>query len=94
MLEESEIRARIAEHLAARPGLPDVVMFWEGYISALGEAGILDPNAMLRLGETLPSGRKLAVEAMLGEEYFAKYPTRESGEAAAREADDAEARAA
>ena len=78
MIEEGEMQKRITEHLAARPGLPDVVMFWHGYISALGEAGIIDTNAMLRLAALLPAHDALAVkEAMLGEEYLAEHPIRE-----------------
>ena len=79
MFEESEIKARILEHLAARPGLPDVAQFWHAYVVALGEAGLISIHASDRLVDLLPPhDATVIVEAMCGEEYFAEHPTRKT----------------
>lgn len=71
-IDESELRKRITEHLAARPGLTDVTVFWDGYIVVLNETGMIDSAAMDRMFDLLPPHDGTAsVEAMCGEEYFA-----------------------
>ena len=77
-IDERELRTRIKEHLAARPGLQDVALFWHGFVLALGETGIIDVDTMVRVIALLPPHDTMAVkEAMLGEEYFLQHPTRE-----------------
>ena len=77
-IDENELRERITEHLAARPGLTDVMVFWDGYILALNEIGMIDSKALDRLMALLPPHDGMAsVEAMCGEEYFEEHPIRE-----------------
>ena len=79
MIEEDELRKRITEHLAARPGLTDVMQFWDGYIMALAEARVIDGDLMERLLDMLPRhDGVVVVEAMCGEEYFMEHPIREA----------------
>ena len=79
MIDEDELRARITEHVAAHPGLPDVAQFWHGYLTGLCEVGVIDTHALTRLVGLLPPHDAEAVEeAMLGEEYFAEHPTRKA----------------
>ena len=77
-IDESELRKRILEHLAARPGLTDVMVFWDGYILALNEIGMIDSKALDRLMALLPPhDGAVSVEAMCGEEYFMEHPIRD-----------------
>jgi hypothetical protein len=83
-IDENELRKRITEHLAARPGMTDVAMFWHGFVLALSETGIIDTDAAERVVKLLPPHDWSAVkEAMLGEEYLAEHPTREGAMEAA-----------
>ena len=78
MINESELRTRIIEHLEKRPGLPDVVLFWHAYVIALAEAGVIDVYAMDRLLDLPPQhDGTVVVEGLLGEEYFAEQPVRD-----------------
>lgn len=82
-IDESELRKRITEHLAARPGLTDVMVFWDGYVLALNEIGMIDSKALDRLMALLPPHDGMAsVEAMCGEEYFEEHPTRNAAKEA------------
>ena len=69
--DESEIHARIEEHLAARPGNALVVAAWGGYLNGLLDWGLIDPQTHSRLVDVLPPdvGREELVELLVGPDY-------------------------
>lgn len=56
---EEELRARITNHLSWRGPTDAVALLWYGYLAALLELGVIDPQVHSNLSALLPiAGRK------------------------------------
>jgi hypothetical protein len=78
---EEELANRIAQHLQLGMSLEHTTVALRGYLSALGEFGLISPEAHGRLTDMLPKqwGVREALELALGPEGSAEFlqPTRE-----------------